>query len=111
MAIPAVIVPELRAHLDTWSEDGPTGQVFVGPKGATPRRTSFQRTWDKAIREAGVPGLHFHDPRHTGNMLAAGSASLRELMTRIGHSSTRAAAAGAPGAGDEDRTRIISLGS
>jgi integrase len=91
VAIPAVIVPELRAHLDRWSEDGLTGRVFVGPKGATPRRTNFQRTWDKAIREAGVPGRHFQDLRHTGNMLAAESASLRELMTRMGHSSTRAA--------------------
>jgi hypothetical protein len=31
------------------------------------------------------------DLRHTGNMLAAESASLRELMARMGHSSTRAA--------------------
>ena len=37
------------------------------------------------------PGLHFHDLQHTDNMLAAESASLRELMARMGHSSTRAA--------------------
>ncbi len=29
------------------------------------------------------------DLRHTGNMLAAESASLQELMARMGHSSTR----------------------
>ena len=38
------------------------------------------------------PALHFHDLRHTGNtMAAAQGASLRELMERMGHSSTRAA--------------------
>jgi integrase len=91
VAIPAVIVPELRAHLDEWSESGPDGRVFVGPKGGIPRRTNFQATWREAIEAAGVPGLHFHDLRHTGNMLAAQSASLRGLMARMGHSSTRAA--------------------
>ena len=40
----------------------------------------------------GLPDLHFHDLRHTGNAMAAGQgASLRELMERMGHSSTRAA--------------------
>jgi integrase len=36
--------------------------------------------------------MHFHDLRHTGNMLAADAgANLRELMERMGHSTTRAA--------------------
>jgi integrase len=39
-----------------------------------------------------MPGLHFHGLRHTGNNMAAEQgASLRELMERMGHSSTRAA--------------------
>jgi hypothetical protein len=39
-----------------------------------------------------LPGLHLHDLRHTGNtMVAATGASLRELMERMGHTSTRAA--------------------
>jgi len=37
-------------------------------------------------------GLRFHDLRHTGNTWAAESgANLRELMERMGHSSTKAA--------------------
>jgi hypothetical protein len=48
-------------------------------------------TWSKAVDQAGVPGLHFHDLRHTGNTLAAEGASLRELMARMGHNSARAA--------------------
>jgi hypothetical protein len=36
--------------------------------------------------------MHFHDLRHTGNGLTANAgANLRELMTRMGHSSTGAA--------------------
>jgi integrase len=39
-----------------------------------------------------MPGLHFHDLRHTGNQFAANSgAALRDLMARMGHDSTRAA--------------------
>src|SRR6266851_6463538 len=43
-------------------------------------------------RPAGLPAMHFHDLRHTGNGLTANAgANLRELMTRIGHTSARAA--------------------
>jgi hypothetical protein len=36
--------------------------------------------------------VHFHDLRHTGNTLTAtAGANLRELMARMGHSSTRSA--------------------
>lgn len=43
---------------------------------------------------AGITGnVHFHHLRHTGNALAPQSgASTRELMTRMGHSTTRGAA-------------------
>jgi len=41
---------------------------------------------------AGLSGVDFHDLRHTGDQLAADEgANLRELMDRIGQSSTRAA--------------------
>ncbi|MEV1333646.1 site-specific integrase [Micromonospora costi] len=39
-----------------------------------------------------MPGLHFHDLRHTGNTIAARTgASNRELMARMGHDSAQAA--------------------
>jgi integrase len=93
VAIPDVIVPELRWHLQRFAEPGPDGRVFVGPNGATPRRSNFNRIWRRAVTEAGVSAeLHFHDLRHTGNTLAAATgASLRELMSRMGHASSRAA--------------------
>jgi integrase len=40
----------------------------------------------------GLPGLHFHDLRHTGNTFAADmGTSLRNLMARMGHDNERAA--------------------
>ncbi|MER6552609.1 MULTISPECIES: tyrosine-type recombinase/integrase [Streptomyces] len=92
VAIPAVIQEELTTHLAVYSEHGADGRVFVGAKGATPRRNHFNRLWRKACGQAGIKGLHFHDLRHTGNTLAAATgASTRELMTRMGHSTARAA--------------------
>ena len=93
VAVPMWLVPELRKHLDAYSELGEQGRVFVGSRGATPFRGNFARTWRRAKVEAGVQlGLHFHDLRHTGNHFAAVSgASTRELMGRMGHASMRAA--------------------
>ena len=55
-------------------------------------RKTFYRNWNKATEEAGLPGFHFHDLRHTGNTLAtATGASTKELMSRMGYASPRAA--------------------
>ena len=46
----------------------------------------------EAVAQIGQPDLHFHDLRHTGNTIAANAGtSLRNLMTRMGHDSPRAA--------------------
>lgn len=82
--------------LSTWScpsssqaQPGDDGLVFVGPFGGRLRRSNFRDLWIKARDGVGLPGLHLHDLRHTGNTMAAATgASLRE---RMGHSSTRAA--------------------
>jgi integrase len=58
------------------------------------RRASLDRTtgWSHAVAAIRVPGLHFHDLRHTGNTFAAASAvGLKDLMARMGHGSERAA--------------------
>ncbi len=66
--------------------------VFTGPQGATIRRSNWHTIWRRACIAADVQDLHFHDLRHTGNTLAAGTgASLRDLMARMGHSSAPAA--------------------
>ncbi|WP_406126781.1 site-specific integrase [Streptomyces canus] len=104
VAIPAAIIPEIRAHLGVYAEHGADGRVFVGSKGATPRRNHFNRLWHKACSDAGIKGLHFHDLRHTGNTLAASTgASTRELMSRMGHSTARAALIYQHASADRDR--------
>ncbi len=92
VAFPNELVPELRWHLERFAESGERGLVFVGPKGAPLRRSNFRPIWNAARVKAGAPEMHFHDLRHVGGTLAAATgASLKELMARLGHSSTRAA--------------------
>jgi len=68
------------------------------------RRSNFTRTWRKVTVATELTGFHFHDLRHTGNMLAAATgASLRELMDRMGHSTTRAALIYLHSSGERDR--------
>lgn len=94
VSIPAAIADELRQHLEDYPADGEDALVFTGPKGAPLRRGNFNPLvgWREAVASIGHPGLHFHDLRHTGNTLAAGSgASTRDLMMRMGHDSMHAA--------------------
>ena len=90
---PDVIAADLRWHLQCFALDGDDGLVFTSPAGTALRHSNFyRRVWLKAVEAAGLSGVHFHDLRHTGNALTADAgASLRELMERMGHSSTRAA--------------------
>ena len=92
VAIPSALIPEIEAHLDSWSGPGPDGLVFPGTKYQPFRRATFYTAWRKATRIVELPGLRFHDLRHTGNTLAAATgASTKELMSRMGHASPRAA--------------------
>ena len=97
VVFPAVIKPALADHLVVFTVDHPDALVFTSPAGMPLRPSNFRRrVWYPALAEAGLPGIHFHDLlhdlRHTGNAFtAATGATLRELMDRMGHSSTRAA--------------------
>lgn len=87
------ILPALVEHLDTFAKKGKDAHLFEGPRGGLLRRSNFRDTWADARKDAGISAdVPFHDLRHTGNTLASSAgASTRELMTRMGHSSTRAA--------------------
>ncbi len=51
-----------------------------------------KREWILARRIVGVPGVRFHDLRHTAGTLAAQQgATLKEVMARLGHATTAAA--------------------
>jgi integrase len=92
VAIPSVIVPDLEAHLAAWATAGPEHLVFPGETGRPFRSATLHAAWHRALRKIGITGLRFHDLRHTGNTLAAATgASTKELMSRMGHASARAA--------------------
>ena len=94
IVMPAALVEVMRDHLAEYPAMREE-LIFRGPLGAPLRRNNFHRSveWSKLVVEAGLSaGFHFHDLRHTGNILAAASgASTRELMHRMGHGSMRAA--------------------
>lgn len=94
VGIPQGIVPILREHMNTYVKEDPGSLMFPGAKGGPIRRSGFNsRTrWVDVVADMGLTGLHFHDLRHTGNMLAAESgAGLKDLMARMGHDNVRAA--------------------
>jgi integrase len=114
VALPTFLAAELRTHVAEYAADGPDGLIFRGEKGAMLRRGNFGRAvrWPKTVVDVGLPaGFHFHDLRHTGNQLAAGSgATTRELMHRMGHGSMRAALIYQHATTDRDRQIADALG-
>ncbi len=91
VSFPDLIVPDLREHLD--GLDQAAVLVFTSPDGQALRHSNFyRRVWTPALTSTGLVGTHFHDLRHTGNVLVANAgANPRELMERMGHDSARAA--------------------
>jgi integrase len=94
VGVPRAIIPDLREHLAAFVGSEPGALVFTAPSGTPLRRRNFNRAtgWSCVVAAIGIPGLHFHDLRHTGNTFAAASgAGLKDLMARMGHDSEKAA--------------------
>jgi integrase len=94
VGIPQAVIPALKEHLQLYVKPEEDALIFTGIKGGPMRRSGFNKLagWPEAVRGIGVPELHLHDLRHTGNMIAANSgAGLRDLMARMGHDNVRAA--------------------
>ena len=93
VTLPPPLLPYLESHLADWAAPGNNGLVLQAPTGGLIRRSNFnRRVRAPAVRSFGLTNFHFHDLRHTGNTLAAMTgASTRELMSRMGHASPRAA--------------------
>nr|WP_307804057.1 site-specific integrase [Micromonospora echinofusca] len=95
VALPKAALPVLKQHMGDHVGEAPEAFVFTGESGRNLWRGNFNKLvkWPDAVAAVGVPGLHFHDLRHTGNTLAsrAPGASLRDIMARMGHDSPRAA--------------------
>jgi len=75
LALPDSLVAMLEAHLREWVDTAESALVFTTPTGRPIRRGNFNPMvgWTEIVARAGAAGLHFHDLRHTGNVLAAGS--------------------------------------
>lgn len=92
VALPPQVVPEVEEHLDRCAGADPDALLFTGTDGEPLSRRVWNLRWAEGKRKTGLTHLHFHDLRHTGNTLAAATgASTKELMARMGHSSSRAA--------------------
>ncbi|MFC5027870.1 tyrosine-type recombinase/integrase [Streptomyces sp. DSM 41987] len=113
VAFPVEIMPDLVDHLECFVGKKPNAHVFIGPRGGKLRRSNFRDDWLEARARAGITeDVHFHDLRHTGNTLASQSgASTRELMTRMGHSTTRAALIYQHMASERDRVIADHMGA
>ncbi|MBN9098848.1 MAG: tyrosine-type recombinase/integrase family protein [Pseudonocardia sp.] len=95
IAVPTAVRGEIVKHLMAYVDSRPDALLFTGPQhGRALRRAHFNNLtkWVETVRKLGVPGLHFHDLRHTGNHFAAQTgASTKDLMARMGHDDMRAA--------------------
>jgi integrase len=112
VAFPDMIRADLTRHLAAFASPGDDALIFTSPTGAPLRHGNFRcRYWLPALVRCGLTTIHFHDLRHTGNTLTAGTgATLRELMDRMGHSSTRAALIYLHGSDARQREIAASLG-
>jgi integrase len=93
VVLPAVAVAALAGHLEEFAAPEPDGLVFPSGRGTYLQRSNFSRlVWRPAVQQLGLEGVRFHDLRHTAATLAAAAgATTRELMERMGHTSSAVA--------------------
>jgi integrase len=94
VTLPPFVVEAVKVHLGELVDGEPDAFVFTGSTGAPIWRGNLNKllNWRPTVAAMRMPGLHFHDLRHTGNMFAAETgATLRDLMARMGHDSSDAA--------------------
>ncbi|GGJ88977.1 putative prophage phiRv2 integrase [Pilimelia anulata] len=94
VALPPSVLPALRDHFSSFVDEQDDALVFTNESGRPIWRGNFNKlvAWMPTVTRLGVPGLHFHDLRHTGNTFASrAGASTKELMARMGHDSAQAA--------------------
>lgn len=104
--IPPHLMPMVKDHLRDHTAADRDGLLF--PAAGDSRRqmapSTLYAVFFPAREKAGRPDLNFHDLRHTGATLAAVSgATLKELMSRLGHSTPAAAMIYQHAAADRDK--------
>lgn len=89
VSIPPHLLPLIRDHLELHSQRGADGLVFPNTDGRHMHHGSLYKVYRPARAAAGRSDLRWHDLRHTGaTMAAVAGATTRELMDRLGHSTT-----------------------
>lgn len=92
VSFPEALRGDLEQHLADYVGPERDARIFTSWEGTVLRRANFQKIWSEAREAVGLPDVHVHDLRHTGNTLASQTgATLKELMQRMGHSTVRAA--------------------
>jgi integrase len=112
VAIPPHLVPVLKAHVAEHAAFGRDTLLFPGAGGGHLAPSSLYGHFYPARAAAGRPDLRWHDLRHTGAVLAAGTgATLADLMARLGHSTQGAALRyqHASQNGDAEIARLLSV--
>lgn len=93
VALPATVAAALTQHLTIYTLPGLDSLVFTTTSGLAVTTAARSHVMRIARRKIDRPDATWHHLRHTGATLAAtAGATQAELMRRIGHSSTRAAA-------------------
>lgn len=83
--LPTVVADALYAHLNSYPTDS---LVFSNNIGAPLRRSAFWTEWNRALKQAGVPAVRFHELRHYyASLLIRHGESVKTVQARLGHAS------------------------
>ncbi len=105
VTLPRFVLDAIDEHLATFVGGDPDGPLFPGAAGGIISDGWFQREWRAAQRALELDEVHFHDLRHAAGTIATQQgATMREVMARLGHSTTSAAIRYQKAAADRDRT-------
>jgi integrase len=104
VVVPRFVRDAIDEHLATFVGDDPDGPLFPGEAGGIISDGWFQREWRLAKNALALPSMHFHDLRHTAGTIATQQgATMKEVMSRLGHSTTSAAIRYQKAAADRDQ--------
>ena len=105
VTLPRFVLDAIDEHLATFVGGDPDGPLFPGEAGGIISDGWFQREWRAARGALELDEVHFHDLRHAAGTIATQQgATMREVMARLGHSTTSAAIRYQKAAADRDRT-------
>lgn len=111
--LPRAVLGELVDALADRAGGDPDAWLFVEENGSPVREASLYAEWQLAVQRAGLDSIapHFHDLRHfAGTSAAQAGATMKELQTRLGHASPRAAMLYQHAAAERDRELADRIG-